>query len=120
MGAEINKVIDIINNTSGFASKEIRKIEKEITNGNKKRAEQLYKIAKQEIDKKNDVKKVNPKFKLTQAQIDASPDATYNTMGKRAAYKKINGKFYEIKRDGSISKSPANSARQALLNRQAD
>ena len=120
VGAEINKVIDIINNTSGFASKEIRKIAKEITNGDKKRAEQLYRIAKQEIDKKNNVKKVNPKFKLTQAQIDASPDATYNTMGKRAAYKKINGKFYEIKRDGSISKSPVNSARQALLNRQAD
>lgn len=119
VGAEINKVIDIINNTSGFASKEIRKIQKEITNGDKDRAMQLYRVANQEIEKRKSVKKVNTKFKLTQAQIDASPDALYNTMGKRAAYKKINGKFYEIKRDGSIARSPANSARQIVLNRQA-
>jgi len=44
-----------------------------------------------------------------------TPDVIFRGMGSRIPYKKIGDDYYRIKEDGTLAKSPANTARKSIL-----
>lgn len=118
----VDDTINIINNTSGFKSKEIRAIKSQL-NVDDIEANKLYNDAMAEIKRIEQEKQdKRPKYgrPMTEAQLDANPDVVFVALGKQMPYKKIGDDFFAIKGDGTVSKSPANKGRRSILNAQME
>jgi len=118
----VEDTINIINNTSGFKSKEIRAIKSQL-NVDDTEANKLYNNAVAEMKRIEQEKQAKrPKYgrPMTEAQLDANPDVVFVALGKQMPYKKIGDDFFAIKGDGTVSKSPANKGRRSILNAQME
>lgn len=118
----VDDTINIIKNTSGFKSKEIRAIKSQL-NVDDIEANKLYNAAIAEIKRIEQEKQdKRPKYgrPMTEAQLDANPDVVFVALGKQMPYKKIGDDFFAIKGDGTVSKSPVNKGRRSILNAQME
>lgn len=118
----VDDTINIINNTSGFKSKEIRAIKSQL-NVDDIEANKLYNDAMAEmkrIEQEKQAKRPEYGRPMTEAQLDANPDVVFVALGKQMPYKKIGDDFFAIKGDGTVSKSPVNKGRRSILNAQME
>lgn len=109
---DVLKAEKIIESTSGFKSKEVRAIENEMDVSKAtaiKLYDQVQKLIKQRESEKND----KPLYEYEGGVV---PDVLFMGMGKTIPYKQVNDEYYRIKDDGTLAKSPANTARKAMLN----
>lgn len=109
---DVLKAEKIIENTSGFKSKEVRAIENEM-DVSKATAIKLYDQVQKLIKQREAEKKDKPLYEYEGGVV---PDVLFMGMGKAIPYKQVNGEYYRIKDDGTLAKSPANTARKAMLN----
>jgi hypothetical protein len=105
------KAEKIIDSTSGFKSKEVRAIQNEM-DVPKSTALELYDQVQKMIEKREADKRNKPLYESVGGVI---PDVLFMGMGRAIPYKKVDGEYYRIKEDGTLSESPANSARKAML-----
>lgn len=105
------KAEKIIDSTSGFKSKEVRAIQNEM-DVPKSTALELYNQVQKMIEKREADKRNKPLYEPVGGTI---PDVLFMGMGRAIPYKKVDGEYYRIKEDGTLSESPANSARKAML-----
>jgi len=118
----VDDTINIINNTSGFKSKEIRAIKSQL-NVDDIEANKFYNDAMAEmkrIEQEKQAKRPTYGRPMTEAQLDANPDVVFVALGKQMPYKKIGDDFFAIKGDGTVSKSPVNKGRRSILNAQME
>jgi hypothetical protein len=108
---DVAKAEKIIENTSGFKSKEVRAIEKQM-GVTKEKALELHEKVKQIIEERDAQK---GKRSVYEYEGGVVPDVLFMGMGKTIPYKQVDGEYYRIKDDGTLAKEPANDARKAML-----